>query len=87
MSFKTTPEKPMTRLGKNGYAFHSAAAEITILDNRGRTLWQKRKWESAGPIRWNGVDSQGNPLELGEYLCKILYPDGQTIYLPFVFLK
>ena len=87
MAFKTTPKKPITRVGNSGYEFHSAAAEITILDSRGHAIWRKQKWESAGPIHCEGVVSQGKIVELGEYVCKILYPDGETIYVPFVFVR
>ena len=80
-------DKPVPRRCVVAYEFDHTAAEIAILDAKGRTIWHKKKWESDGPIRWEGVDSHGKIVEGGDYICKVLYPDGETRVVPFVLLK
>jgi hypothetical protein len=79
-------QKAMTRVN-GAYEFHRSVQEIQILDVRGRVIWQKKNWEIAGPIRWPGVDTEGKAVAIGDYICKMVYPDGKMAYLPFVFLK
>jgi hypothetical protein len=76
---------PLIRVGPTDYEFPLAAKEIAILDMRGRILWKKTNYQNRGPIRWNGIDTEGNPLETGDYVCKIVYVDGKASYVPFVF--
>src|SRR5437763_15044770 len=73
------------RQGSNGYEFDPKATEVVILDRSGRTIWQKRKGETPSPIRWNGIDTLGQTVETGDYICKITYPNEKVAYLPFVF--
>ena len=76
----------LLRVGKTEYQFPLAATEIYILNDRGQTLWNTRREEKAGgPIRWRGHDSKGQLLATGDYICKLTYPDGQTVYIPFLF--
>jgi len=80
------PRKPsLLRVGKSEYQFPLAATEIHILDDRGHSLWSTRRENQNGPIRWRGVDSQGRHLATGDYVCRLTYPDGQSVYIPFVF--
>jgi flagellar hook assembly protein FlgD len=71
----------------NALIFNAHVAEITILDRRGKTLWKKNRGEALEPIRWDGLDAQGDALETGQYTCKIVYQDKEVVYLPFVFMK
>ena len=63
------------------------ATEVAILDRSGRAVWKKSKGEVPSPIRWNGSDFQGQMVQTGDYICKIVYPDDKIAYLPFVFMK
>jgi hypothetical protein len=86
--FESDHKKNLLRhTGKRGLVVQTPAHEVSILNNRGQLIWQKRKDEKPGPIQWDGVDLEGHTVEVGEYVCKILYPDGKTLYVPFVFLK
>lgn len=76
-----------SRFGNTGFEFDSKATEVVILDRAGRPIWQKRKGEAPAPIRWTGIDSLGQTVETGDYICKITYPNEKIAYLPFVFVK
>ena len=73
--------------GKNELVFDSFASEIVILDRWGKAIWKKARGESMCPILWDGVDRYGCKVPSGSLLCKIAYPDGQLIYVPFVFIQ
>ena len=80
------PRKPnLLRVGKTEYQFPLAATEIHILDDRGNILWKTQRQGQTGPIRWKGVDTEGKVLASGDYVCKLSYPDGESIYIPFLF--
>lgn len=81
--------KHIMRDPAGGYEFNHQAAEIAILDQRGSPIWTKRKPAGAEsePIHWNGVDIWGQPVDIGSYVCKIVFMNGQTVYVPFVFMK
>ena len=82
------PRKPtLLRVGKSEYQFPTAVTEIQILNDRGQTLWETRRQENTGPIRWKGVDTEGKVLASGDYVCKLSYPDGESVYIPFVLSK
>jgi hypothetical protein len=85
----TRSVKPIhfSRYGNTGFEFDPKATEVVILDRNGRTIWQKRKGEVPAPIRWTGIDSLGQTVETGDYICKIVYPNEKIAYLPFVFVK
>ena len=76
-----------SRHGNTGFEFDPKATEVAILDRSGRTIWQKRKGEAPAPIRWTGIDTFGQTVETGDYICKIVYPNDKVAYLPFVFMK
>jgi hypothetical protein len=69
------------------FRFPAAALHIQILDIRGKVLWEKRKHSPDELIQWSGDDAQGQPLCVGDYLCKLIYPDGRSAYVPFVLAK
>jgi hypothetical protein len=75
------------RLGNANFEFDPKATEVAILDRSGRAIWKKNKGETMSPIRWTGIDTTGNTVETGDYICKIVYPDEKVAYLPFVFVK
>jgi hypothetical protein len=77
----------LSRHGNTGYEFDPKATEVVILDRSGRTIWQKRKGETPAPIRWTGIDTLGQTVETGDYICKIVYPQDKIAYMPFVFVK
>jgi hypothetical protein len=79
--------KPFRRCGESGLEFDPTATEVAILDRSGRAIWKKSKGEMPSPIRWNGSDFQGQTVQTGDYICKIVYPDDKIAYLPFVFMK
>jgi hypothetical protein len=65
------------------YEFDAKAAEVAIFDYRGQLVW-KTKNATQGKVRWNGFDIHGQLALTGDYLCKVLYPNGQARYIPFV---
>ncbi|MFA5975590.1 MAG: hypothetical protein WC859_05425 [Elusimicrobiota bacterium] len=71
----------------NGYEFDPAATEVSIIDRCGRSVWKKSKGEAPTPIRWQGMNSAGQAIATGDYICKIVYPNEKIAYLPFVFMK
>ena len=77
----------LSRHGNTGFEFDPKATEVVILDRSGRTIWQKRKGETPSPIRWTGINTLGQTVETGDYICKIVYPNEKVAYLPFVFVK
>jgi hypothetical protein len=79
--------KHFTRLRNSGFLFDPSALEVAILDRSGRAVWSKCKGELPAPIRWDGIDFAGQTVQTGDYICKIVYPDEQVTYLPFVFMK
>ena len=76
-----------SRFGSTGFEFDPTATEVSILDRSGRMIWTKRKGEAPSPIRWTGIDAGGQTVETGDYICKIVYPNDRTTYLPFVFVR
>ena len=88
-TYHPRPAKPFhfSHYGNTGFEFDPKATEVVILDRAGRQIWQKRKGEAPAPIRWTGMDSLGQTVETGDYICKITYPNSKTAYLPFVFVK
>lgn len=83
---KKPSNKPFTRFGNTGFEFDPMATEVAILDRSGRPIWQKSKGQEA-PIRWTGVNTDGQVVATGDYICKIVYEDDKVAYLPFVFMK
>lgn len=81
--------KPYTRKGNSEYEFDPNATQVAILDRSGRAIWQKNQEADAivTPIRWSGTDAQGQVVETGDYICKIVYKNEKVAYLPFVFMK
>ena len=77
----------LSRHGNTGFEFDPKATEVVILDRSGRTIWQKRKGETPAPIQWTGINTLGQTVETGDYICKIVYPNEKVAYLPFVFVK
>ncbi len=75
------------RRGDLGYEFHPRATEITILDQRGKSIWQLQRLEEAETLRWDGNDGQGNEMASGNYIFRIVYPDKEVVYVPFVLMK
>ncbi len=72
------------------YEFDSHAREVAILDRSGHAIWKKAKAETEAPnapIRWTGTNVQGQTVETGDYICKIVYENDKVAYLPFVFMK
>jgi len=79
--------KPFERCGNAGLQFDPTAKEVAILDRSGRAVWSQSRGRETSPIRWNGNDLQGQMVQTGDYICKIVYPDDKIAYLPFVFMK
>ncbi len=77
----------LSRIGRSGVEFNETATEITIFDRRGHLVWKKQRSESLQPIRWEGLDLHGEHVNIGGYTCKIVYPDGRVVYIPFVFMR
>ena len=80
-------DKPYTQVGKSALEFDPLATEVAILDRSGRSVWTKTKGQAPAPIRWDGMNSSGQSVETGDYICKIVYPNAKVAYLPFVFMK
>ena len=76
-----------SRYGNTGFEFDPTATEVVIMDRTGRPIWKKTKTDPNVPIRWTGMDSLGQTVQTGDYICKIVYPDSKTAYLPFVFMR
>ncbi len=68
--------KPFKRFGNAGLEFDPTATEVAILDRSGRAIWKKSAGEEPSPMRWNGNDFAGQTVQTGDYICKIVYPDG-----------
>lgn len=81
------PSVPFTRKGNWDYEFDPNATEVAILDRSGRAIWKKSRGEAPAPIRWSGTDAQGQVVQTGDYVCKIVYPNEKVAYLPFVFMQ
>jgi len=81
MGFKTINVK-----GVRNVEFDPKATEVSILDRSGKPIWTKQKGETPAPIRWDGIDSEGQVVQTGDYICKIVYPNEKVAYLPFVFV-
>jgi len=81
--------RPYTRKGGSEYEFDPNATQVAILDRSGRAIWQQSKEQepAASPIRWTGTNAQGQTVETGDYICKIVYKNEKVAYLPFVFMK
>ena len=77
----------LSRHGNTGFEFDSKATEVVILDRSGHTIWHQTKGETPSPIRWTGINTTGQTVETGDYICKITYPNEKVTYLPFVFVK
>jgi len=75
---------PFVRERDQSVVFDPQILEVSIIDRSGRAIWQKTA--SDAPIRWNGIDAQGQTIRSGDYLCKLVYPDEKVSYLPFVFV-
>ncbi len=78
---------PFHRFGASGFEFDPTATEVAILDRSGRAIWKKSRGETVLPIRWSGIDFEGQAVETGDYVCKLVYPDEKVASLPFVFMK
>ncbi len=76
-----------SRFGNTGFEFDPKATEVAILDRSGQVIWKKSRGQEPAPIRWTGIDTLGKSVESGDYICKIVYPNEQVAYLPFVFMK
>jgi flagellar hook assembly protein FlgD len=87
MNLPRRETRPFRRCGTSGLEFDSTATEVAILDRSGRAIWRKSKGEALVPIRWNGSDLEGQTVQTGDYICKIVYPDDKIAYLPFVYMK
>jgi hypothetical protein len=81
------PQPTLLKVGKTEYQFPMAAKEIQILDEQGQLLWQKTRDPNTGPIRWQGKNAEGKLIESGDYVCKVIYPDGKSVDIPFNFSK
>jgi len=79
--------KPFKRFGNAGLEFDASATEVAILDRSGRAVWKQNASEASAPIRWDGIDTAGQMVQTGDYICKIVYPNDRVAYLPFVFAK
>ena len=80
---ESEPPKPsLLKVGKNEWQFPLAASEIQIVNEQGQLLWQKQRDSQPGPIRWKGVDTEGKVLEAGDYVCKLVFPDGRKVDVP-----
>jgi hypothetical protein len=77
----------LTTTPKNELIFRTEAVEIRIIDRWGRPIWKKERGELLEPIRWGGLDLCGSKVETGSYTCKIVYPDNQIYYIPFIFIQ
>ena len=78
--------KPYRRYGNAGLEFDPKAREVAILDRNGRAVW-KQSATIKNPIRWNGSNTEGNMVQTGDYICRIVYPDDKITYMPFVYMK
>ncbi len=79
--------KPFRRCGSKGLEFDPKAREVAILDRTGRAIWKQSGTDVRNPIRWNGSNFEGQMVQTGDYICRIVYPDDKIAYLPFVFMK
>ena len=77
---------PFTYRQPQGLDFASGLTHVVILDGRGRVLWEAKVRPEDKPS-WDGFDPFGSPVPTGSYLCKITDDKGETIYIPFVFLR
>ena len=68
----------------NVLEFSPAAVDITLIDRRGRTIWQQKRLPETGPLVWEGKDQKGHKVEIGSYILKIIYPDIVPVYVPFI---
>jgi hypothetical protein len=84
MSPQFADTNQIRRDAAGAYEFSSEAAEITILNRQGVPIWKMRKSSQAEPIRWNGRDIWGNTIGVGTFICKIIFGDGKSVYVPFV---
>src|SRR5262249_42137939 len=84
---QSTNSKPYKRCGNSGLEFDPNAREVSILDRSGRAIWKQSSDESPAPIRWNGRTIEGEMVQTGDYICRIVYRNDKVAYLPFVFMK
>ena len=84
---RTAKPYRLSRNGNTGFEFDPTATEVAILDRAGHVIWHQRQDEAPAPIHWTGIDTMGQTVETGDYICKIVYPDEKVAYLPFVFVK
>ena len=74
------------RKGDHTVEFDAKATEVSILNRAGQPIWTKSRGEMLTPIRWDGIAENGQTVDSGDYICKIVYPNDETTYVPFVFI-
>lgn len=87
MTFAFASQGRTSHLGlqpDHGLVFKQEATEIAVIDRRGRALWRQTRRSLQDPIEWNGKDQKGNPIEVGQYLLRIVYPGQEPVYVPFI---
>lgn len=67
-------------------AFGSDAAEVDIVDLKGRLVFRAEK-QGAAPIVWDGRDGSGRVRESGVYVARIRKADSGVLYQSFVLVK
>jgi len=77
---------PITPSDNRCFQFPADAAEASLFDRRGLTLWKKKR-DGDKPLVWEGVDDFGQLVPIGAYTCKITFMDGRAVYVPFVLMK
>jgi len=75
------------KISNSVFSFDPQAVEITVLDRRGHTIWNRTRLPGGEGILWDGLDLLGDPVSAGSYTCKIVYPDKHVIYVPFVLMR
>ena len=79
-SLNTTVRRTETGI----YEFSPHVVEINVLDRLGKPVWTSGRQNGGSQIRWSGVDLYGHALAVGNYMFKVICPDNQAYYLPFI---
>jgi hypothetical protein len=67
--------------------FGNNAREVTIIDIRGRKVFQASRHDSEPVIVWNCRDDSGRMLPSGVYIAQVISTDSQKHHQSFVIVK
>ncbi len=83
------PQKFLTPARQDGIdddaVFGSSAREVTIVDLRGRRVFQECR--NGADIKWDCRDGEGRLVGSGVYIARIRTADGRTLYQSFAVVK